>query len=306
MNMKILLTTILACLLCPAMALAGPGYTLDQILDSARHKNIAISDAQHGIDKARLLREEAHSKYFPSISATGMGFAANKGMAKMEVNPAEVIPAEIAASLAQTLPGEALAALSSPISISMMKNGILAGVTALQPVYSGGQIVNANRLARVGEDVSRLQLELSENEVERTAEQYFWQLVSLQEKVKTIDAVQALLADLNKDATVAVLAGVALRNDLLQVQLRQNEVESHRLKLNNGISVVKLLLAHYCGLNDTTFTLNYDVKTTVPPLALRRDHHDAMAATPEYRLLGKQVEALPCRRRWPVDSCCPR
>ena len=64
----------------------------------------------------------------------------------------------------------------------------------------------------MGEQVSRLQLQLSENEVEKTTEQYFWQLVSLQEKMKTVEAVEALLADIAKDVDVALKAGVAMRS----------------------------------------------------------------------------------------------
>ena len=141
--------------------------------------------------------------------------------------------------------------------VSMMKNGTIAGVQAVQPVFAGGQIINGNKLAKVGEDVSKLQLQLSENEVEKTAEQYFWQLASLQEKMKTIDAVDTLLRDIYKDVDVAIRAGVALRNDLLRVQLRQNEIASQRLKLQNGLSLVRLLLSQYCGLRDTSFVITY-------------------------------------------------
>ena len=291
MNKNKIFFIIIALLSCVTPMAAQRQYTLKQVIDSALHNNVAISNAHLDIEAARITRQEAHSKYFPSISASGLAFAANKGMAKLNINPSEVIPSELQASLAQSLPPEALAALGEPISMTLMKNGMAASVTAMQPVYAGGQIVNANKLARVGEDVSRLQLEMTTNEVEKTAEQYFWQLVTLQEKMRTVMAVEALLADLSKDATIAVQAGVALRNDLLQVQLRQNEMESQRIKLGNGIAVVKLLLAQYCGMSDTTFTLCYDVSAVQAPLALRRDHHDALAATPEYRLLGKQVEA---------------
>ena len=100
--------------------------------------------------------------------------------------------------MAAILPVEALAALASPISISMMKNGTIGSLMAMQPVFAGGQIVNGNRLAKVGEDVSRLQLQLSENEVEKTAEQYYWQIVTLQEKMKTVAAVEAMLTDIHK------------------------------------------------------------------------------------------------------------
>ena len=133
---------------------------------------------------------------------------------------------------------------------------------AVQPVFAGGQIINGNKLAKVGEEVSRLQLQLSENEVEKTAEQYFWQLASLQEKMKTVDAVDTLLRDIYKDVEVAVRAGVAMRNDLLQVQLRQNDIQSQRLKLRNGISIVRLLLSQYCGLRDTSFAISF--QTSIP------------------------------------------
>ena len=221
----------------------GPGvmhYTLAQLKDSALHNNIAIRSARHDIDAARQQRKETFTKYFPNVSGN-----ANKGMAQTTVNPSEVVPAELGATLAQSLPPEALAALATPISISMMKNGTIASVQAVQPVFAGGQIVNGNKLAKVGEDVSRLQLQLSENEVEKTAEQYFWQLASLQEKMKTIEAVDTLLRDIYKDVDVAVRAGVALRNDLLHVQLRQNDIMSQRLKLQNGIDIVRLLLSQY-------------------------------------------------------------
>jgi hypothetical protein len=63
--------------------------------------------------------------------------------------------------------------------------------------------------------VASLQLQLSDNEVERQTEQYFWQLAALQEKMKTVNAVDTLLGDIYKDVDVAVRAGIAMRNDLL-------------------------------------------------------------------------------------------
>ena len=44
----------------------------------------------------------------------------------------------------------------------------------------------------MGEDVSELQLQLSENEVEKQTEQYYWQLVSLQEKMSDLLEAQLL------------------------------------------------------------------------------------------------------------------
>ncbi|MBP5777202.1 MAG: TolC family protein [Prevotella sp.] len=300
--MKKILSLIL-CSVCCGVTTAQT-YTLEQLKDSALQNNIAIRSARHSVDAAQQQRREAFTKYFPNISGTGLWFNANKGMAETTLNLAENMPPELGASLAQMLPAEALAALANPISISMMKNGTIAGVTAIQPVFAGGQIINGNKLAKVGEDVTRLQLQLSENEVEKTTEQYFWQIVSLQEKMKTVEAVEALLNDVAKDVDVAVRAGVAMRNDLLQVQLRQNDVASQKLKLQNGLSLVRLLLTQYCGLQDSVFTLNYSTEAA-SPVSLKQDHQQALASTAEYQLLGKQVEATSLQRKMEVGKNLP-
>ena len=306
--------SIIVCLLC-CHSIAAQTYTIQQLKDSALQNNIAIRHAKHTVDAARQQRKEAFTKFFPNISGTGMWFNANKGMAQTELNLSEQITPELGMALAQTLPAEALAALGNPISVSMMKNGTIAGINAVQPVFAGGQIINGNKLAKVGEDVSRLQLQLSENEVEKQTEQYYWQLVSLQEKMKTIEAVQALLADIYKDVDVAVRAGVAMRNDLLQVQLRQNEVESQKLKVQNGISIVRLLLAQYCGLSNDNFAVSvcndFPVASIPQPLGSaaslveEQDRQQALLQTAEYQLLNKQVEATKLQRKIEIGKNLP-
>lgn len=297
------IVTIVLCSVCCVSATAQQSYILEQLKDSARHHNITLQNAQRSVEAAHQQRKEAFTKYFPNVSGTGAWFNTNKGIARLDVNPGEVIPPALTSSLATSLPAEALAALASPIGVSMLKNGTIAGINAVQPVFAGGQIVNGNRLARVGEDVARLQLQLTENEVEKQTEQYYWQLVSLEEKMKTIAAVEALLADIHKDVDVAVRAGVAMRNDLLQVQLRQNEVESQKLKLQNGISIVRLLMAQYCGLNNTAFTLSYD--SIAPELPAQQNHKQALLGTAEYQLLGKQVEATRLQKNIAIGKNLP-
>jgi outer membrane protein TolC len=157
--------------------------------------------------------------------------------------------------------------------------------------------------------VSRLQLRLSENEVERQVEQYYWQLVSLQEKLKTIDAVEAMLTDIHKDVEVAVRAGVAMPNDLMQVQLRQNDIESQKLKLNNAVGIVKMLMAQYCGLASPDFCIQEvivgDSDEVSVPEPLPNDRQQALQQLSEYQLLGKQVEAARIERCLAVGQNLP-
>lgn len=302
--MKKLLTIILP-FVCISLA-AQQKLSLPQLLDSAMHNNIAIRTAQYDIEVAGQQRKEAFTKYFPNVTASGVWFNANRGMAKMEMNPTELIPADLQSTLALMLPSQMLASLANPISMEMMKDGTIAAIMAMQPVFAGGQIVNGNRLARVGEDVSRLKLQLSENEVTKTMEQYFWQMASLQEKMRTVNSVEALIADIAKDVEVAVKAGVAMRNDLLQVQLRQNEIASQKLKLQNGITLMRLLMSQFAGLKcgDNFDIIVPDINAEDVPLPSPMDEN-GVARTPEYQLMQKQVEAASLQKKIAVGKNLP-
>ena len=300
----------------PSFGGVGGGYSLRQLTDSALKNNFATRAAHHDIEAAHEQRREAFTKYFPNVSATAATFNANRGMAKMTLDPQTMISPELGAALAQSFPPEAMAALAAPMNMTMMKSGVIASVTAMQPVFAGGQIVNGNRLARVGEEVSELQLQLAEQEVERTVSQYYWQLVSLYEKLATIDAVEALLADLHKDVDVAVRAGVAMRNDLLQVELRQNEVESQKVKLRNAIDIVKMTLGQYAGIEPSRLSpkgegSRYSFEIDEPDLSqqdipeLPPLGREGVGLLPEYSLLQKQVEAAKLQKKMAVGKNLP-
>lgn len=302
---------IIVCLSCCAEA-AAQTYTLEQLLDSARQNNIAIRTAQHSIQAASQQRKEAFTKYFPHVSATGLWFNSTQDMAKITLNPAEMLNPQ----LTQLLSPSVLTTLFPPTSISMVKNGVLGAVTAVQPVFAGGQIINKNRLARVSEDVSKIKLSLSQNEVEKTTEQYFWQLATLQEKLRTIQAAEKLLGDIHKDVDVALRAGVAMPNDLLQVQLRLNELSSQKLQVMNGISLVRMLLGQYAGLTpaapsqDGGYQYAFDIavpdieeqqKLLPAPIAGQED----VSSLPEYQLLDKAVESARLQRKLAVGQNLP-
>ena len=141
---------IIVCAVCCCATATAQTYTLEQLKDSALNNNIAIRSAKYNLDAAQQQRKEAFTKYFPNVSGTGLWFNADKGMAKMDIDPSGMLSPELGATLAQMFPPEALAALTNPISVSMMKNGTIGSLMAVQPVFAGGQIINGNRLAKVG------------------------------------------------------------------------------------------------------------------------------------------------------------
>lgn len=240
--------------------------TLEECSRLALENNAKMKNARLDVKGSEESRKEAFTKYFPTISATGGAFTTDNGMAEMVLMPG--------------------------MEMTLVKNGVMGGVTAIQPVFAGGQIWNSNKLAALAVEVSRYQMKQSENEVALTVEQYYWQQVSLQEKRKTISIIESLIDNLYKDVEVAVKAGVANRNELLQVQLKKNSIASDRLKIENNLRLSKMVLAQYIGLPEDDFTIQTALQEALPsPETYRVDPLTALPSTVEYQLLDKNIEA---------------
>jgi outer membrane protein TolC len=256
--------------------------SLDECRKHAIEKNIKLQNAKTSIEAATETSKEAFTNYFPQISGSAFGYNANKGLLQMDMGP--------------------------DMSMSLLKNGILAGVTLTQPVFAGGQIVNGNKLAKVGVKVSELQLEQTENEVMLNVEKYYWQVVTLKEKKKTLAIIDEMLVSICHDAEVAVNAGLRTRNDLLQVQLKRNDVASSMLNLDNGLALSKMVLAQYIGMTgadiDVIVTDSIEVVPDFPQYLLV-DHSQALLNTPEYRLLDQNVKATELQKKMEVGKNLP-
>lgn len=261
--------------------LAQHTYTLEECIDKAMHNNVRIKNADNDYSAAKAGKKEAFTKYFPSVSASGGGFIANKGLIQMELEPGT--------------------------EMSVLKNGIVGSISASMPLFTGGQIVNGNRLAGVGVEAARLQRGLAENEVRLTAEQYFWQVVMLKEKLLTLAAVEEQLAAIRKDVETAVEAGVTNRNDLLQVQLRGNETRSSRIEVENALATSRNLLAQYIGTPADSIDVATTLDGTLPPRPdeLYSIPEKALNLTHEYGLLQQDVKANRLQHRMALGKNLP-
>lgn len=252
--------------LCALTVEAQQLLTLEECSRLALENNAKMKNARLDVKGSEESRKEAFTKYFPTVSATGGAFTTDNGMAEMVLMPG--------------------------MEMTLAKNGVMGGVTALQPVFAGGQIWNSNKLAALAVEVSRYQMKQSENDVALTVEQYYWQQVSLQEKRKTISIMESLIDNLYKDVETAVKAGVANRNELLQVQLKKNSIASDRLKIENNLRLSKMVLAQYIGLPEDAFAIQTALQEPLPsPETYRIDPLTALPATVEYQLLDKSIEA---------------
>lgn len=126
-------------------------YTLEECRTLALENSAKMKNSRFEVEAAKQTSKEAFTNYFPNVSAVGAIFKASEGMAQMD--------------MALPVPG------IPPLSMEMLKKGKTAGVTLVQPVFMGGRIVNGNKLANIGKQVSEYQLSLTEDQVEASVNQ---------------------------------------------------------------------------------------------------------------------------------------
>ena len=256
-------------------------YTLDQCIEYALQNNARSKNAGNDLSMAQHQRREAQTKYFPTISASGSGFLSSTHLIGLDLAPG--------------------------MSMAMLKNGLVGGVTASMPLFTGGQIVQGNKMAQVNIEKYQLLRQQTENEVRLTTEQYFWQVVMLKEKLKTLSTVEAQLGRIQQDVDAAVKAGVTNRNDLLQVNLKQNDTQSTRLSVEDALALSRRLLAQYIGAEDTDIDVDFQVTDSLPPSPelLYRQPDESLPLTPEYNLLQAKLRATHLERKMTIGKNLP-
>lgn len=285
----------------PLMAQAQPRtLSLEECLQNATTRNRTLQNAALEIQKAEEQKKEAFTKYFPEISANVMAFHAFDKMVKAD----GYYPQELAA-LGQINPQ--LAALAGqPFSVREMDQAYAVMGTVTQPLFAGGQIVNGNRLAAIGQDVAELQMELQTKDILQKVTENYYQIVKLKLNQATIAAAQAQLRAIYKEVQTYVDAGVTTPNDLLRVRLELQRLSSDSLTLSNAHHVMCLLLAQQIGMAGEEVDVSLHLPTeTENPIAYYIEPRQALASRQELAMAQKGVEAGKLKVRMEVGKRLP-
>lgn len=279
-NKRNIVLSLIACT-CLAPVSGQHIYTLDECINSALKYNVKVRNAENDLEMAKHDKKEAFTKYFPNISAVGSGFIANEPLVQMQMSP--------------------------EAKMEMLKDGMLGGISATMPLFTGGQIVNGNKLAELGVNMKALQKKQTDDEVRLEVERYFWQIVMLKEKLKTISLVEKQLERLEADVQASVDAGIVTRNDLLQVQLKKNDVLSGKIQLENSLNVSLSLLGQYIGAKSDSIDVAFVVEEHLSesPQTLFCNHADAVERTNEYGLLKQNLQASKLQYKMAVGKNLP-
>ena len=275
---------------------AADVYTLDDCLRIARENNATLKSAKVNRQMAEETEGSAFPAYFPKVFAGGFAFISNDFLVKQKMDLSkemESVGQQVAPTLVQAgIDPSLLSGLPTTFNMGMVDKGIIGHLTLIQPIFVGGQIYNGNQLAKIGTRAAKLQETLTETEIRKNTETYYWLIISLKEKLKTLAEAEKQVDGIYSDVQVAVEAGVAVKNDLLRVELEKKKLQSNRLKLENGISVAKLMLARQMNRDNADFDLaDADLSQITPPESYAISADDGVERRAESKLLAISREA---------------
>ena len=279
--------------------------TLDSCMRSAQQRNCTIRSAQLEVAISREVKKQMLWKYFPQVSINAFAFGAAKPL--IEIDAANPHMSGDIGSFLSEVANYFLEDLKDSIStdISMIRWGVSAQAQAVQPLYWGGQIVTANKLAKLGIDAAQLKEEVSERDVLQEVTDTYWMLTGLMEKRETVTTVTELLDSISDVANTAYNHGLVTRNDLLRVQLKQNEMQTKSVQLENGIDLVGRLLCVMIGApyEHEPVLETFSEEETVPNLALQPELR--IDGRPETKLLDLNLRYNQLMRRLTLGESLP-
>ncbi len=278
--------------------------SLDSCKQMALVNNKKIIKSGYDVNAAREQHRSAFTNYFPKISLSATAVRSPDYMMKLKTpemnlpvydgNPANLATATQFAYVPS-------------LSINVLDYMNVVNATVALPVYMGGRIRNGNALARLGEDVSLQQQSIVVTDVLVRTEELYWNLIALKEKKRTLLSYKAMVDTLYRDVNNYYTSGMAQRNDLLKVQLKQNELESNLLKIKNGIVLTTRALCQHIGIDyDSTLVFNEQPSGDVALPAQIEDVKRAAANRVEYRLLNQAIEAEKLQKKMAIGEIMPQ
>lgn len=162
------------------------------------------------------------------------------------------------------------------------------GLSAEQPIYTGGKISAAYKMSKIGEEVAQENLRLTSSEVIAKTDEAYWLHVKANEMLKAAQSYKKVVAEFYRNIENAKEVGLRLQNDVLKVQVKVNEAELQLRKTENAVRLSRINLCHMIGVS-----LDSEVK-------LPESFDDAQIITvnrsldissrPEYAMLNHQIK----------------
>jgi len=277
-----------------ALTTSSQVVTLDSCRHMALQNNKEIQQASLAIEKAGYQRKEAAAAYLPQFDLSA-GYIYNSRKVSL-IKEDQMLPtksfnlqtgtydynlvidprtgAPLQLENGQYVPSTVALLPKSGLTYNI--HSLMGGaLTVTQPIYMGGKITAMNQITDLAQQLAHEMRESKVEDVIYNVDAAYWQVVSLCAKQKLARSYVELVQKLDNDVKVMVGEGVATRANQLAVDVKLNEANVDLTKVDNGVTLSRMLLAQLCGL---------PVNTMMTLADEGRDELDMTLAPPQFNL----------------------
>ena len=278
--------TLILLLFCAITLHAQELLTLDQCRQLALDNNKRMVAASKQTQAAHYTVKSYKGNFFPNFIASGTGlYSTADGTFNI---PGGNLPTFLLDANGQPTPNGGFAYFPGIDLNYKVRTVWMGGIQVEQPIFMGGKILAAYRMATLGKQMAQLNENLTATEVILETDQAYALMVKAQEMNKVAESYHAVLQELMKNVQSAYKHGLKSKNDVLKVQVKLNESELSIRKAENALRLANMNLCHLIG-KPLTETLQISDDFPVIEQALETQIND-ITARPEYSLLNKQVD----------------
>ena len=272
--------------------------TLKDCVDAARQGNSQVKDAQYDVLMADELRKYMKTKYYPTVSASFSHFESTDYL--VSVNLFDSPLKEIVDIILDDVD------IYKDGGIRAIKRGTSAGLSLLQPIYTGGRLRYFNKLAKLNVEARTMMKDVVDDNVVQTTEFLYYKVVEFHETDKLLESMEKEVANIHQDAVNIYENGIVNKNDVLSVELVQDQLSALRVKAANGCKLLRRALAKYIGMADEDIDVDMNVeKDIVPPETLQMNTAQAVEARTETQLLDIWADKASLERKISRGSMLP-
>lgn len=233
-----------------------------RILSLEDARNLAIQNNKHlkmATEEEKVAyyeKKEVFLKYFPKFSGTGFYIRNEKNL---NVIGSSAIPSSITlpdlSGLGVPIPPGTQIPIPSELSDKIrslgeidIKNIWVGSVSMTQPLFMGGRIVAYNDIMKNAQELAKSKKDTELQDVIAELDASYWQIVSLAYKKELAESYLKLLQKMHSDISIMESEGVATKADVLSVKVKENEADMTLTKVENGLSLARMLFNQLCGL----------------------------------------------------------
>ncbi len=245
--MKNTALTIISLLLL-ANAAYSEVFTLEKAITAALENNESVLTARKELEKSEYVYNEAFSGALPKVEAnlTYLRNIYSSKISNMQYYFAQM--SNGLAGLNNTIldlhPESSLQEMSfQPMPPSevdaMMNNTLKAEISLIQPIWLGGKVGTALKVAVIYRNMNQRAYELSKNTVITQIKKNFYQILALEESKRVMDMVRADAYKNLEKVEKMHIEGLVSEYDLIQAKVRVSSIEPKITGIENYLELSK-------------------------------------------------------------------